>query len=51
VSPADLLDRAHHGEPEAIFAIAAAGEHENRTVERWNQHYKMLKQLAEVWSK
>lgn len=33
------------------FAVAAASEHHNRRVERWNNLYKMLKQLGELWSK
>jgi len=45
------LDRFHHGVPEAVFAVAAAGEHESRVVERWNNLYEMLKDLGELWAK
>jgi hypothetical protein len=51
VSPGELLDRLHHGDPEAVFAVAAAGEHESRVVERWNNLYEMLKDLGELWAK
>jgi len=46
-----LLDRLHHGDPETVFAVAAASEHESRVVERWNNLYEMLRDLGELWAK
>lgn len=51
VPPGEALDRLQHGDPQMAFAVAAATEQHNREVERWNNLYKMLKQLAELWSK
>jgi len=49
--PGDVLGRVQAGDPEMIFAVAAATERENQRVERWNNLFKMLKQLGELWSK
>jgi len=48
--PGEVLDRLEHGDPQIAFGVAAATEAHNAEIERWNNLYKMLKQLGELWS-
>jgi hypothetical protein len=53
-SPGALWDDLEHGDPAAVFAVAAAAEQYERETERWNSLYKALGNLgdlmAELWS-
>jgi len=48
--PGEVLDRLEHGDPQIAFAMAAASEQHNDEIERWNNLYKMLKQLGELFA-
>jgi len=44
------LDRLHHGDPQARFAVAAAQEQHKRETERWNNLYQMIRDHAKALS-
>jgi len=46
--PGELLDRLHHGDPQAMFAVAAAQEQHTRERDRWESLFEMIKKHAEA---
>jgi len=46
--PGEVIHRAYQGDPQIVFALSAAVERESRVVERWNNHYEMLRDLGEL---
>jgi len=48
VSPGELLDRLHHGDPEAVFAVAAASEQHTREADRWESLFELIADHADA---
>jgi hypothetical protein len=46
--PGEVLDRAKHGDPQILYALAAETEQVEREHERWENLYKLIQSHGEA---